>query len=88
MYHDQLKHLWKMRFRKIFETEKDSFQFYKSLLMKNKTLLKGTKIKLLIRQLMRDEIQHARMARQLLRMVDGKVEKSSKRLGMDAEINL
>jgi len=69
MHDKHFRELWQMRFQKIFDLEKESFLFYRSLLENNASLLEGTRTKSILEQVMRDEVNHARIARELLRLV-------------------
>lgn len=64
--------LWQIRFQKIFELEEESFHFYKKLLREKGDLLKETDLEPVIKQIMRDEGKHMRIAKELLHLVTKK----------------
>lgn len=66
------KELWKARFKKMLESEKYSLVFYRRLL-KEKSPLLSMEAKKILQEILRDEIKHARIAKELLRLVDEKV---------------
>ncbi len=71
--HDKgLKQLWEIRFLKIFTLEKEGFLFYRKLLAKGEALLEGTGAKPILEGIMKDELKHVRIARELLRLVRSK----------------
>ncbi len=65
------KELWQIRFQKILDLEKDSFDFYGNLLKEKSALLKEAGLDSVIKQIMRDEGKHIRIAIELLRLVSG-----------------
>ena len=60
--------LWQIRFEKILELEQESFGFYQKLLKEKSALLKETGLEPLIKQIMRDEGKHIRIAKELLEL--------------------
>ena len=75
----QLKALWELRFKRILILEKESFDFYQELLVKNSRFLEGTKAKEKLEILMKDERRHARAAERLLHFLDRKAKKTNGR---------
>ena len=67
-----IKELWMLRARKIFLAEKESYLFYRNLLEKNKRLLIGTRTKEILEQIKWEEVQHAKIARKLIRLIESK----------------
>ena len=67
---DHEKKLWHIRFEKILELERESFGFYQKLLKEKSELLKETGLEPLIKQIMRDEGKHIRIAKDLLELVN------------------
>ena len=72
MLNKQLKELWSIRFRKIFELERDSFYFYRTLIKSNSDLLEGSEAATVLRKIMQDEVQHMRAALELIQIVERK----------------
>lgn len=66
------KELWKTRFKKMLESEKHALVFYRRLL-KEKSPLLSMKARKILKEILRDEVKHARIARELLQLVDEKV---------------
>ena len=64
--------LWRIRFEKILELEVASFNFYQKLLKEKTKLLKETELEPVIKQIMRDEGRHIRIAKELLELACGK----------------
>ena len=64
------KKLWRIRFEKILELEEESFGFYQKLLEEKSELLKETGLEPMIKQIMRDEGKHIRIAKDLLELVN------------------
>jgi len=73
MLKKQYSELWETRFRKILDSERTAIAFYKRLLKENEVLLSGTKAKVLLKEILRDEKKHARIARELIRLVSKKM---------------
>ena len=69
MLKKQFKELWQLRFRRILDGEKESYIFYKGLLRKNEGLLEGTKYQKILEEIMRDEVKHIRIVRQLIQLI-------------------
>lgn len=65
----QLLNLWEIRFRKVLALEEDSTLLYKALLRDYDHLLGGSRLKLIVRKMMREEAQHVHMAERLLEIV-------------------
>ena len=66
---EHTRELWRIRFQRILELEEESFHFYKKLLKEKTKLLEETGIKETLRQIMRDEGRHIRIAKDLLRLL-------------------
>ena len=69
---EHVRELWQIRFLKILELEQESFNFYQKLLKEKTTLLEEAGIKPTIKQIMRDEGRHIRIAKELVRLVENK----------------
>lgn len=63
---EHVKKLWQLRFEKIVEGEKEAFEFYKKILKEKSALLEEVGIKSIIKQIMRDEANHIRIAQEML----------------------
>ena len=61
--------LWQIRFLKIVELEQESFNFYQKLLKEKSELVEESGLKLLLTQIMREEGQHIRIAKELVRLI-------------------
>jgi rubrerythrin len=72
MHEEHMKKLWEIRFKKVYDLEKESELFYQKLLEENKELLEGTKAKEILEQIRHDEIKHAKIAEELLNIVKQK----------------
>ena len=66
------RELWKIRFEKLFEMEKESLEFYQKLLKEKGGVLKKTGVKPVIQRIMRDEGRHMRIAKDLIDLVKEK----------------
>ena len=64
------RELWSIRFGKILELELESFHFYERLLEEKSSLLKDAGLEPVIKQIMRDEGKHIRIAKDLLELVN------------------
>ena len=71
MNREHEKELWQIRFQKILDLERDSFDFYQKLLKERAALLQASGLESVIKQIMRDEGKHIRIATELLRLVSG-----------------
>ena len=69
MNDEQLLELWEMRYKKAMKLEVEALQHYKLLLRKYSHVLDGSRIKQMIRKIMRDEAQHIKIAKKLLDLV-------------------
>ena len=65
----QLLNLWEMRFRKILALEEDSAVLYKTLFRDYDHLLGGSRIKIIVRKMMREEAEHVHLTEKLLEIV-------------------
>ena len=65
------RELWQIRFLRILQLEEESFEFYKKLLKEKKKILEQTEVKSTIKQIMRDEGRHIRIAKDLLKLAGG-----------------
>lgn len=63
--------LWRIRFLRILQLEEESFEFYQKLLKEKAGLLEQTGVASTLKQIMRDEGRHIRIAKDLLRIVGG-----------------
>ncbi|GEM_PF-1248554 len=72
MNEKQLLLLWQLRFEKILSNEEESLALYKALLREYDHLLAGSRIKHIIRKIMREEAEHISMAQKLLEIVGRK----------------
>lgn len=72
MLNNQIKDLWLMRFRKIYDLERDSFYFYKKLINGNAEFLQDSDARDILRKIMRDELNHARAALELLKIIENR----------------
>jgi len=96
MLEKQLRELWEMRFLRILQEEKDAHRFYGRLLKKNQELLIGFRADAVLREIAKDELKHARIARELVRIVRKKkigmmkhetqIKKSSHKSRMPQEV--
>jgi rubrerythrin len=68
----QALELWCTRFNRILELELEAVDHYQKMLHKYDHLLGGTRIKHLIRGIMRDEGRHATIAKRLVQIVEDK----------------
>ena len=66
------RELWRIRFQKIFDLEKESFEFYQKLLKEKGPLLEEAGSKDIIKQIMSDEGRHMRIAKNLVRLTHKK----------------
>jgi hypothetical protein len=71
MNSEHVKELWRIRFQKILELEEESFNFYRKLLREKSDLLEETGVKPVLKQILRDEGRHIRIAKDLVRLVRG-----------------
>ena len=65
------KELWQIRFERILQLEEESFHFYQKLLKEKADVLKTSGVDSVIKQIMRDEGRHIRIAKDLLKLVSG-----------------
>ncbi len=72
MLNNQVKDLWLIRFRKIYDLERDSFYFYRKLINSNTELLQDSDARNILRKIMRDELNHARAALELLKILENR----------------
>ncbi|MBI4550174.1 MAG: hypothetical protein HY714_04540 [Candidatus Omnitrophica bacterium] len=77
MRRDEMLELWTIRFRRILDLEKNGFLFYRRLLKRYKLYFEGTRAKEVIEKIMRDEIRHVWLAKQLLALVKTKARLKS-----------
>ena len=61
--------LWRLRFQRVLELEEESFHFYKRLLQEKAGMLEAAGMAAPLREIMRDEGRHIRIAKDLLRLV-------------------
>jgi len=66
---EHLRELWCIRFLRILELEEESFNFYRRLLREKSKLLEEAGVKETLKQIMRDEGRHIRIAKELVRLV-------------------
>lgn len=71
MNQEHEKELWQIRFQKILQLEQESFEFYQKLLKEKKEIVEKTGIASTLKEIMRDEGRHIRIARDLLKIVGG-----------------
>ena len=71
------RELWSIRFGKILELELESFHFYERLLKEKSSLLKDAGLEPVIKQIMHDEGNHIRIAKDLLELVNRKTPEES-----------
>lgn len=69
MLSQHYKELWEARFKKVLENERQSIVFFRRLLQENGALFYGTRAQKLLKQILREEAKHARIARKLVRLV-------------------
>lgn len=67
---EHVRELWRIRFLKILELEEDSRNFYQKILEEKADLLEEAGVKSIVKQIMRDEERHIRIARELVSLVD------------------
>lgn len=72
MLDQHYKELWEARFQRVLRGEEEAIAFYKQLLKDNEALLLGTKAKILLKEILRDEAKHARIAHELIKLVKQK----------------
>jgi len=63
-----LKELWILRFAKLVAMEKEAYCFYRKLLVEKKKYLEGTRAEKILQGIMEDEMEHIRIANELLRI--------------------
>ncbi len=69
MNEKQLLLLWQLRFEKMLSNEEESLLLYKALLREYDHLLAGSRIKHIIRKIMREESEHIKITERLLQLV-------------------
>ena len=72
MNQKQARELWKLRFLRILQLEEESFEFYRRLLKQKSSLLAKGGVQPILKEILRDEGRHIRIAKELLRLVDQK----------------
>lgn len=72
MHPNDLLELWEIRFGRILNQEKHGFMFYRRLLKRYKLYFDGTRAKEVIEKIMRDELRHVWLAKELLGLVRAK----------------
>ena len=68
------RELWQIRFGKILELERESFNFYQKLLKEKAAMLKEAGLDSTIKQIMQDEGKHIHIAKELLQMAEGEMK--------------
>lgn len=68
MNDSQLARLWEARFQQLASQEGQAYVFYRNMLKEHESLLAGTTLKKILRRLMREEAEHARIAERLLKI--------------------
>ncbi|MDP3762922.1 MAG: hypothetical protein Q8Q97_02520 [bacterium] len=63
------RELWEIRFKRVVELEQESYEFYQKLLKEKPELLEEAGIKSTLKEILRDEGRHIRIAKDLLRLV-------------------
>lgn len=71
---EHVQKLWQLRFQKVLELEEESFEFYRKLLKEKSEVLEEAGIKPLIKQIMKEEGRHIRIAKELLAISGGEKE--------------
>jgi len=66
---EHVRELWRIRFLKILELEEESRNFYQKILREKADLLEEAGVKSIVKQIMRDEEKHIRIARELVCLV-------------------
>ena len=66
----QLLELWEMRFTRILNQEREALVYYKRILEQHGHILDGTRVKQIIRKIMRQEAGHIAIAKKLLEIVE------------------
>ena len=61
--------LWECRFKKLLQLEVSALHGYRDILKRYSHMLDGSRIKLIIRGIMRDEIRHVEIGKRLLKIV-------------------
>lgn len=69
MNEKQLLLLWELRFEKMLSNEEESLSLYKKLLKEYDHLLAGSRIKHIVRRIMREEAGHIKIVQRLLEIV-------------------
>ena len=64
--------LWRLRFKRILQLEEESFEFYKKLLKEKAGLLEKAGMQPTLKEIMRDEGRHIRIAKDLLKFTENK----------------
>lgn len=73
---DQHRELWRIRFERILQLEQESLEFYKKLLKEKDAVLEEAGIKSLLKEIAADEGHHVHIAKDLLRVIGPRSEKS------------
>ena len=85
MLKKQYSELWETRFNTILASEREAIAFYRGLLKENESLLSGTKAKTLLKEILRDEAKHARIARELIRLVTEKMTSENEQIAQPTD---
>jgi hypothetical protein len=73
MRHNDLLELWEIRLQRILNQERHGFMFYRRLLKHYKLYFEGSRSKEVVEKIMRDELRHVWLAKELLGLVRAKV---------------
>ena len=63
------RELWSIRFLRILQLEQESFDFYQKLLNEKSAVLEETGVHSILKQILRDEGRHIKIAKELIRLV-------------------
>jgi rubrerythrin len=66
---EQILQIWEVRYRKVLKLELEALKHYQKLLKKYSHILDGSRMKQMIRNIMKDEIHHVEIAKKLLDIV-------------------
>ena len=65
----QFNQLWELRFKKVYQAEKDSFIFYRDLLNRYGSILERINATAIIKRIIKEEIVHAKIAVRLMKII-------------------
>ena len=69
---DQIGMLWESRFRKIFEMERESLDFYRDLSKKDELIGESPRLREILEEIIEDEERHSLICKELLKIIKRK----------------